>query len=379
MTSLPNQDRIQNVAEIIDPSSWATLDSYKRSAERSDKASDKANLPYPERWQDRPSLAKASAIESLYLAELEGIGAAQSQPSAEAGTHIPPSPGPLRLLWRLNDWFLSQAPDHYRGCGLHIDVEATLAAVGAEPDLVRAGIANLRWVAAQAEHGEFDCLQLPEKLSEALDIAEDALSLVSPARGDQWSVHAVAVRVADGFTSGNEPFDEAVGDQQRRYIEAARAVLSIDAASPAEAELGPGKPDEITAPPSPQGEWVWRPIESAPRDGTLDLFGYPLKASTLPVRLTDCEFHDGAWSAWGDCGEDEPGWWPIARPTHWMFAPSPPGEAASPRSLGVSQDEPLSVTSVDRQEEGASNANRARTGPVARPETDAEPSGRVKP
>ena len=34
----------------------------------------------------------------------------------------------LELLRSLHDWFLSQAPQHYKGCGLCIDVEAALEA-----------------------------------------------------------------------------------------------------------------------------------------------------------------------------------------------------------------------------------------------------------
>lgn len=55
----------------------------------------------------------------------DGRRAAEAQLDAPAG----PAAGVERdLLRRLNDWFLSAAPEQYRGCGLHIDVEAALSA-----------------------------------------------------------------------------------------------------------------------------------------------------------------------------------------------------------------------------------------------------------
>ena len=33
-----------------------------------------------------------------------------------------------KLLRSVHDWFLQKAPDHYKGCGLYIDVEAELSA-----------------------------------------------------------------------------------------------------------------------------------------------------------------------------------------------------------------------------------------------------------
>lgn len=62
---MDNAEQREAIARIVDPPSWRVLDSYKRSAQQSDKTGDKANLPYPERWQDRESLAKADATLAL--------------------------------------------------------------------------------------------------------------------------------------------------------------------------------------------------------------------------------------------------------------------------------------------------------------------------
>lgn len=70
----------------------------------------------------------------------------------------------------------------------------------------------------------------------------------------------------------------------------------------------------------------WRDMATAPLDGTeVDLVAYPLPASSLPIRITNCHFHCEEWLAWGDGGDDEPSWWTVAKPIGWMPLPAPPG------------------------------------------------------
>lgn len=63
----------------------------------------------------------------------------------------------------------------------------------------------------------------------------------------------------------------------------------------------------------------WRPIETAPRDGTeVDLWDGKR-------RRTDCHFHCGEWLQWNTSSvDDEPSWIIISNPTHWQPQPPPP-------------------------------------------------------
>lgn len=69
----------------------------------------------------------------------------------------------------------------------------------------------------------------------------------------------------------------------------------------------------------------WQPIESAPLDSDgIDLFGW-IDYDHIEMRLTDCEFIDGAWHYFC-AGEmkhvDTIGF----HPTHWMPLPADPSE-----------------------------------------------------
>lgn len=60
----------------------------------------------------------------------------------------------------------------------------------------------------------------------------------------------------------------------------------------------------------------WQPIETAPKDGTPLLLGFPNNCHALVGHCED--------DLWGQLDEDfgfEP--WPMA-PTHWMPLPNPP-------------------------------------------------------
>lgn len=89
------------------------------------------------------------------------------------------------------------------------------------------------------------------------------------------------------------------------------------------------KADEILAllalMPSP-----WRPISEAPREegSQADLWAYPLPGSKHASRWPNCQFRSGEWMVYGDVGEEEPEWWALARPTHWMPLPPIPEEGA---------------------------------------------------
>lgn len=67
-------------------------------------------------------------------------------------------------------------------------------------------------------------------------------------------------------------------------------------------------------------EREWRPIETAPRDGTWIWAFYPRK---------DRRQDEQTPARWHDCGP-EPMWWDAAehrddeQPTHWMPLPEPP-------------------------------------------------------
>lgn len=59
----------------------------------------------------------------------------------------------------------------------------------------------------------------------------------------------------------------------------------------------------------------WRPIETAPRDGTRVLL--------LHVRV-ECEVMLGYWDEQNDGWETDSEWWPDADFSHWMPLPNPP-------------------------------------------------------
>lgn len=64
----------------------------------------------------------------------------------------------------------------------------------------------------------------------------------------------------------------------------------------------------------------WRPIETAPRDGTAILAAKPNRIGVVlyPIRARD---QDGRWQAYfgdGDWRSYDP------QPTHWMPLPAPP-------------------------------------------------------
>ena len=62
-------DMREAVARIIDPSTWAVLDSYLADAKRKYA---KSNAGYdPEAFKDRKSLAKAAEIEALMQPEID--------------------------------------------------------------------------------------------------------------------------------------------------------------------------------------------------------------------------------------------------------------------------------------------------------------------
>lgn len=69
-----------------------------------------------------------------------------------------------------------------------------------------------------------------------------------------------------------------------------------------------------------QRKVAWRPIESAPKDGTyVDLWCIP------DGRRTDARFINGHWHEWADSGFERMEWCKITlRATHWMPLPEGP-------------------------------------------------------
>lgn len=70
----------------------------------------------------------------------------------------------------------------------------------------------------------------------------------------------------------------------------------------------------------------WRPIESAPKDGTeIDIWDDVLKR-----RRPDCHWHCGKWLRWASNSiDDEPRWIPVPGATHWQPLPPPPKDPAT--------------------------------------------------
>lgn len=72
----------------------------------------------------------------------------------------------------------------------------------------------------------------------------------------------------------------------------------------------------------------WKPIETAPRDGTLVDLWFANEGETW--RVTDCAWHDnafldkGAWMTPRDGVIIAPVGLPWIQPTHWMPMPSGP-------------------------------------------------------
>ncbi len=78
----------------------------------------------------------------------------------------------------------------------------------------------------------------------------------------------------------------------------------------------------------------WKPIESAPRDGTMvDLwigqFPRQMLVATEPRRAPDCWFAGGEWRTHDDFGESGDGWTSVHGATHWRPLPAPPRAALS--------------------------------------------------
>ena len=96
------------------------------------------------------------------------------------------------------------------------------------------------WDKAEPSHGV--TLHPVSYWATFVDMARAALAALTPPAPSQeqpasGSVEDIARAIADGFTNGNEQFDDANPDQQERYIEAARAVLALT--PPAESQEQP--------------------------------------------------------------------------------------------------------------------------------------------
>jgi hypothetical protein len=72
----------------------------------------------------------------------------------------------------------------------------------------------------------------------------------------------------------------------------------------------------------------WRPIETAPKDGSAVLVYFP-DIGVCEVLWSTQVFEDGFWSVSDNKFEDRPlrGW--STEPTHWMPLPDPPAALAS--------------------------------------------------
>lgn len=70
----------------------------------------------------------------------------------------------------------------------------------------------------------------------------------------------------------------------------------------------------------------WRPIETAPKDGTeVLLYG-------RPPHKDDLTCYVGRWGTWDSAGGPSDCWisgGPHYRPTHWMPLPAPPDSPSS--------------------------------------------------
>jgi len=73
---------------------------------------------------------------------------------------------------------------------------------------------------------------------------------------------------------------------------------------------------------------TWQPIETAPRDKPLRLWGKFANNSDMPSREITGQWHEGqsAWSEWCEPPSDWVGPEPFSgiHPTHWQPLPSPP-------------------------------------------------------
>jgi len=149
--------------------------------------------------------------------------------------------------------------------------------------------------------------------------------------------------VPEGFVlvprEPDEDLIRAMNDGYRSVRRQGASGMSIDAQWRAEygpeiaayralLAASPSPPDHIGEAnemvPSPPAE-TWRPIETAPRDGTrVDLFGRSAGLTAGPWRITDCWFSIGKW--WRDDFEhgDDQSRSQVHRPTHWMPLPTPP-------------------------------------------------------
>lgn len=146
-----------------------------------------------------------------------------------------------------------------------------------------------------------------------LEASRDALSW----GGKIGAISSLRAKTAKGrdfedFIACREAASAAAGCLRAAIAKA----LGREAASPAEASSGV------------EERGGWRPIESAPRDGTTVL----LWAPHWNRPLTGWTFGEDAWQ---DCRKDAH----ATPPTHFMPLPSPPTAHAGPESLGVSQDD----------------------------------------
>lgn len=100
----------------------------------------------------------------------------------------------------------------------------------------------------------------------------------------------------------------------------------------------------LVSTPRPPGPGAWRPIETAPRDGTLvDLWCVsPDNEDATAIRLTDCAWHNAdaifphtGWTRVTDDGNwdlvesrpTSPLGLPAWKPTHFMLPPAPPSSS----------------------------------------------------
>ena len=147
-------------------------------------------------------------------------------------------------------------------------------------------------------------------LSDGLFMLE---ALISAARlgiaAGAADVGAIARAIADGFSNGNEQFDEASEPQRQRFIAAARSVAAL------------------SQPPAPAEGW--RPIETAPKDGRPVLLWWSTRGASVGRYEHDDMFSERP-SSWVS---PEFGWRsdgdlciPVNQEhcTHWMPLPAAP-------------------------------------------------------
>lgn len=89
-------------------------------------------------------------------------------------------------------------------------------------------------------------------------------------------------------------------------------------------------------------EGQWRPIESAPKDGTVvDLFARSAGFSAGPGRIPECWFSDGRWWRWDSQYGDDQCRSRVSNVTHWQPLPPPPGQGEGSPRPGDHQGEKL--------------------------------------